>query len=100
MTEWTLSRDNQNLIYKITFHQGAIFNQIYPGFIKGADQLNSEEVGRGYGQEPMGSGMGDFRKKFIADWFRGKNNPTRKYPAVMAFYVREKILSPKAAKVW
>ena len=72
MTEWTLSRDNQNLIYKITFHQGAIFNQIYPGFIKGADQLNSEEVGRGCGQEPMGSGMGDFRKNFLQTDFEGK----------------------------
>ena len=59
-------------LYKITFHQGAIFNQIYPGFIKGADQLNSKEVGRGCGQEPMGSGMGDFRKNFLQTDFEGK----------------------------
>ena len=49
------------------------------------------------GRSPWAPGMGDFRKKFLANRFQGKKNPTRKYPAVMALYVREKIISPK---VW
>ena len=50
------------------------------------------------GRSPWDAGMGDLRKKNILETdFEGKKNPSRKYPAVMALYVSEKILSPK---VW
>ena len=38
-------------------------------------------------------GMGDFRKKYPADWFRGKNNSCKEIPGGKSFRTEEKYFS-------